>query len=120
MSIQYFGKNERMSQGVVHNNTVYLAGQVASNSSGSMREQTDQILTGIDGLLAQANTDKSQLLSATIWITDMAEFSEMNAAWDSWVSTDCPPVRACVQATLAKPEWKVEIMVTAALLPTTS
>lgn len=115
MSIQRFDSNNRMSQVVIHNGTVYLAGQVAHDASAPMRGQTEQILAGIDTLLEQAGTDKSRLLSATIWVTDMAEFSEMNAAWDAWVAPGQPPVRACVQAALAKPEWKVEIMVVAAL-----
>jgi enamine deaminase RidA (YjgF/YER057c/UK114 family) len=115
MSIQYFDSNDRMSQIVIHNHTVYLAGQVATDASQPMKTQTEQVLANIDALLARAGTDKSQLLSATIWITEMGEFSEMNAAWDAWVASGNPPVRACVQAALARPEWKVEIMAVAAL-----
>lgn len=115
MSIQYFGSNKRMSQVVVHDNTVYLAGQVPADTTVPMRRQTEQVLDRIDSLLAEVGSDKSRLLSATIWITNMDEFGEMNAAWDDWVDADQPPVRACVQAGLAKPEWKVEIMVVAAL-----
>lgn len=115
MSIQYFDSNKRMSQIVVHNRTVYLAGQVAGDATAPMQSQTEQVLANIDALLAQAGTDKSQLLSATIWVTDMAEFSEMNAAWDAWVTPGRPPVRACVEAPLARAEWKVEIMAVAAL-----
>jgi enamine deaminase RidA (YjgF/YER057c/UK114 family) len=115
MTITYKGSNQRMSQVTVHNGTVYLAGQVAADASVGMREQTEQILAGIDDLLAQAGTAKDHLLSATIWVTDLAEFDQMNAAWDAWVTPGRPPVRACVEAKLAKPEWKVEIMVVAAL-----
>lgn len=115
MTITYQGSNQRMSQVTVHNGTVYLAGQVAADASADMRGQTEQILAGIDALLAQAGTAKDNLLSATIWVTDLAEFDQMNAAWDAWVTPGRPPVRACVEARLAKPEWKVEIMVVAAL-----
>ena len=100
MSDRYIDSNQRMSQVVVHGNT---AGQ------------TEQILQGIDQLLAKAGTDKSHILSATIWVTDMAEFQEMNAAWDAWVTPGRTPARACVTGNLAKPEWKVEIMVIAAI-----
>ncbi|MEX1057005.1 MAG: RidA family protein [Natronospirillum sp.] len=115
MSIQHFDSNARMSQMVVHNQTVYLAGQVPTDATAPMQGQTEQVLANIDNLLAKAGTDKSHLLSATIWVTDLAEFNQMNAAWDAWVVPGRPPVRACVQASLAKPEWKVEIMVIAAL-----
>lgn len=115
MSIKHIDAGERMSQIVIHNNTVYLAGQVAEDGQAPMQTQTEQVLAAIDSLLARAGTDKSLLLSATIWVTDMAEFSEMNAAWDAWVTPGRPPVRACVEAALAKPDWKVEISVIAAL-----
>ena len=105
----------RMSQIVIHGNTVYLAGVVARNNAGkSVTEQTKEILSTIDGYLAKAGTDKSKLLSANIWITDMANFNEMNAVWDSWVSPGNTPARATVEAKLANPGYKVEIMVVAA------
>ena len=105
----------RMSQVVIHGNTVYLAGVVARNNAGkSMTEQTKEILSTIDGYLAKAGTDKSKLLSANIWITDMANFNEMNAVWDGWVSPGNTPARATVEAKLAAPGYKVEIMVVAA------
>lgn len=115
MTMKHIDANQRMSQIVTHNQTVYLAGQVAQDGKAPMRTQTEQVLAAIDALLAKAGTDKSQLLAATIWVSDMAEFSEMNAAWDAWVTPGRPPVRACVEAALASPEWKVEVMVTAAL-----
>jgi enamine deaminase RidA (YjgF/YER057c/UK114 family) len=115
MSDRYIDSNQRMSQVVVHGNTAYLAGQVAHDASAGMRGQTEQILEGIDQLLAKAGTDKSHILSATIWVTDMAEFQEMNTAWDAWVTPGRTPARACVTGNLAKPEWKVEIMVIAAI-----
>jgi enamine deaminase RidA (YjgF/YER057c/UK114 family) len=105
----------RMSQAVVHGDTVYLAGQVALNAPGaSAREQTLDILASIDALLAEAGTDKSKLLSATIWLTDMGNFAEMNEVWDAWVSPGNTPGRACVEAKLAAPQFTVEIAVIAA------
>ena len=115
MSIQRFETGPRMSQVVVHGNTVYLAGVVASNAKGeSVTRQTQDILSIIDGHLATAGTDKSKLLSATIYITDMATFAEMNAVWDGWVSPGNTPARATVEARLAAPVYNVEIMVIAA------
>ena len=115
MSIQRFDTGPRMSKAVVHGNTVYLAGLVADAPKGkSVTEQTRDILAQIDGYLAKVGTDKSKLLSANIWITDMANFAEMNAVWDAWVSPGNTPARATVEARLATPDYKVEIMVTAA------
>lgn len=115
MSIQRFETGPRMSQVMVHGNTVYLAGVVARHNSGkSVGEQTKEILSTIDGYLAQAGTDKSKLLTANIWIADMSTFNEMNAAWDAWVSPGNTPARATVEAKLAAPGYTVEIMVTAA------
>ena len=105
----------RMSQIVIHGDTVYLAGIVAhANKGKSVTEQTREILSTIDGHLKQAGTDKSKLLSANIWIADMANFAEMNAVWDTWVSPGNTPARATVEARLAAPDYKVEIMVVAA------
>ena len=115
MSISYSDATERMSQITVHNGTVYLAGQVPQDTSADMHDQTREVLETLDGLLKRAGSAKDHLLSATIWITDMAEFDAMNTAWDAWVAPGRPPVRACVEARLAKPDWKVEIMVVAAL-----
>src|SRR5690348_7745064 len=115
MSIERKDVGARMSQVVIHGNTVYLAGVVAQNAKGkSVTEQTKDILATIDSHLAKAGTDKSKLLSANIWITDMAKFAEMNAVWDAWVSPGNTPARATVEAQLAAPDYKVEIMVTAA------
>jgi enamine deaminase RidA (YjgF/YER057c/UK114 family) len=115
MSIQRFETGPRMSQVVVHGNTVYLAGVVASKAAGeSVAKQTQEILSIIDGHLAKAGTDKSKLLSANIYITDMKNFAEMNAAWDAWVSPGNTPARATVEAKLAGPQYHVEIMVVAA------
>jgi enamine deaminase RidA (YjgF/YER057c/UK114 family) len=115
MSIQRFETGPRMSQVVVHGNTVYLAGVVATNAKGeSVTKQTQDILSIIDAHLATAGTDKSKLLSATIYITDMARFAEMNAVWEGWVSPGNTPARATVEARLAAPVYNVEIMVIAA------
>ncbi|MFY9688135.1 MAG: RidA family protein [Pseudolabrys sp.] len=115
MAIERHDVGPRMSKAVVHGNTVYLAGIVADNSKGkSVKDQTQDILRQIDGFLTKAGTDKSKLLSANIWITDMAEFAEMNAVWDAWVAPGNTPARATVQARLASPDYKVEIMVVAA------
>ena len=115
MSVERHETGPRMSQVVIHGNTVYLAGVVARQNQGkSVTEQTKDILSTIDGYLAKAGTDKSKLLSANIWITDMATFNEMNAVWDGWVSPGNTPARATVEAKLAAPGYKVEIMVVAA------
>lgn len=115
MSIQRFDTGPRMSQAVVHGNTVYLAGVVAHKSAGeSITKQTQEILSVIDGHLAKAGTDKSKLLSTNIYITDMKNFAEMNAVWDAWVSPGNTPARATVEAKLAAPQYLVEIMVVAA------
>jgi enamine deaminase RidA (YjgF/YER057c/UK114 family) len=115
MTIQRIKPGPRMSGAVVHGNTVYLAGQVANKTAGqSVAEQTKEILSLIDGLLAEAGTDKSKILMANIWITDMATFQEMNGVWDSWVAQGNTPARATVEAKLATPQYKVEIAVIAA------
>jgi enamine deaminase RidA (YjgF/YER057c/UK114 family) len=115
MSIERHESGPRMSKAVVHGSTVYLAGIVADSPKGkSMTEQTKSILSQIDGFLARAGTDKGKLLSANIWITDMAKFGEMNAVWDAWVSPGHAPARATVEAKLASPDYLVEIMVVAA------
>lgn len=106
--------NHRMSQIVACNGMVFLAGQVAQDPSEDVQGQTRQILAQIDALLAQAGTDKSKLLSANIWVTDIREFQAMNEIWDAWVDRENPPARACVEARLARPELSVEIQVTAA------
>jgi enamine deaminase RidA (YjgF/YER057c/UK114 family) len=112
MKIERHETGPRMSKAVIHGDTVYLAGIVADSPKGkSMAEQTSNILSQIDGFLAMAGTDKTKLLSANIWITDMAHFAEMNTVWDAWVSPGNTPARATVEAKLASPDYKVEIMV---------
>src|ERR1700755_2236713 len=115
MSIQRFETGPRMSQVVVHGNTVYLAGVVAHKAAGeSVTKQTQDILATIDSHLAKAGSDKSKLLSANIYITGMKNFAEMNAVWDAWVSPGNTPARATVEAKLAAPQYLLEIMVVAA------
>jgi enamine deaminase RidA (YjgF/YER057c/UK114 family) len=114
MSIQRFKIGPRMSQAVVHNDTVYLAGQVAEDTTADAKGQTSQILNQIDELLALTGTDKSKLLSATVYLSDMANFGAMNAAWEPWVDPANPPVRATVEAKLAGPAYLVEIAIIAA------
>jgi len=116
MPIERLHAGPRMSQVVIHNKTVYLAGQVATAAAGkSVAEQTKDILATIDTRLAEAKTDKSHLLSATIWLTDMATFAQMNQVWDGWVKPGAAPTRATVEsAQLAAPEYKIEIAVIAA------
>jgi enamine deaminase RidA (YjgF/YER057c/UK114 family) len=114
MSIQRFETGPRMSQAVVHGNTVYLAGVVADDLKADTAGQTKQILDKIDRLLKTAGTDKTKILSANIWLTDMRTFADMNKMWDAWVSPGNTPARATVEAALAGPDYRVEIMVVAA------
>ena len=115
MTLQRIKPGPRMSGAVVHGNTVYLAGQVANAAAGgSVTEQTREILQIIDGLLAEAGTDKTKLLMVNIWLSDMATFAEMNAVWDGWVAQGNTPARATVEAKLAAPQYTVEIAVIAA------
>jgi enamine deaminase RidA (YjgF/YER057c/UK114 family) len=115
MTIERKEIGARMSQIVVHGDTVYLAGIVAhANKGKSVTEQTREILSTIDKYLAQVGSDKTKVLKANIWITDIGKFAEMNAVWDAWVAPGHTPARACVEAKLATPEHNVEIMVVAA------
>jgi enamine deaminase RidA (YjgF/YER057c/UK114 family) len=115
MSLQRFDVGARMSEMAVHNGVAYLAGQVAEDGSADCAGQTRQVLAAIDRLLARAGTDKTRILRAQIFLADIADFPAMNAVWDSWVVAGHAPPRATVQAALARPEWKVEIVVTAAV-----
>ncbi len=105
----------RMSQAVVHGDTVYLAGQVADDPTVDVTGQTVQILASIDRLLAAAGSDKTRILSANIYLADIGTFAQMNAAWDAWVPVGHTPARATVEARLAAPQYKVEIQVVAAI-----
>lgn len=116
MTIERFHTNNRMSQIVIHNDTVYLAGQVALKAPGnSVAEQTKAILDQIDGLLTEAGTDKSKVLTATIWLCSMDDFEEMNIVWDQWSKGGAAPCRAAVESPrLAASQFTVEIGIIAA------
>lgn len=113
--IQRFQVGKRLSEMAIYNGVAYLAGQVPEDDSLDMYGQTQQVLAEIDKWLAQAGTDKSKILMAQVFVADIAEFDEMNRAWDEWVASDNAPPRAAVEAKLANPNWKVEIVVTAAI-----
>ena len=115
MEIKRQHTNQRMSRIVTHNHTVYLCGQVCADASKDITEQTQTMLDKVDDLLAQANSDKYHILSATVYISDMANFAAMNAVWDAWVPEGHAPARACVQAAMARPELLVEVSVVAAV-----
>lgn len=113
--IQRMDVGPRMSELAVHNGTVYLAGQVASDASADIQGQTAQVLAAVDALLAKVGSDKSKILMTQIFLADLSEFAGMNAVWDAWVVPGHAPPRATVQAALAKVDWKIEIVITAAV-----
>jgi enamine deaminase RidA (YjgF/YER057c/UK114 family) len=112
--VQRIDVGARMSEAAIHNGTVYLAGQIAEVPGQDMEGQTRQVLAAIDALLTKAGTDKSKILMAQIFIADLGDFAAMNRVWDAWVVPGHTPPRATVQAALANPDWKIEIVVTAA------
>lgn len=117
MTIKRISPGPRMSAVVVHNGIAYVSGQVPNKTAaaGSVKDQTAEVLSIIDGLLAEAGTDKTKLLTTTIYLTDIGTFNDMNAAWEAWVSPEGKPARATVEAKLANPSYKVEIVVSAAV-----
>ncbi|KIC16342.1 MULTISPECIES: RidA family protein [unclassified Leisingera] len=104
---------QRMSQIVTHGDTIYLAGQVGT-AGASVAQQTQDCLDKIDALLAEAGSDKTRILQTVIWLSDMRDFAEMNAVWDAWVAEGHAPARACGEAKLAREDFLVELIVTAA------
>lgn len=106
--------SQRMSRIVIHQDTIYLCGQVATDASKDIAEQTQTMLNKVDELLTQAGSGRERILSATIYLKDMADFAAMNAIWDAWVPEGHAPARACVEAAMARPELLVEISVIAA------
>ncbi len=115
MNLTRLGAGPRMSQGVVRGDTVYLAGQVADKTAGAgVADQTREILAAIDALLAEAGSDKTRILMATIYLADIATFADMNSEWDKWVVAGRAPARATIEAKLVAPQYKVEIAVVAA------
>ncbi|GGK78541.1 RidA family protein [Amphritea balenae] len=115
MSIERMETAQRMSRIVIHNDTVYLCGQVAKDANAGIKEQTETMLDKVDALLEQAGSDRKNILSATIYVRDMKDFAGMNEVWDNWVPEGYAPARACVEARMARPELLVEISVVAAL-----
>lgn len=113
MTITRIDTNARMSQAVIHGDTVYLSGQIGAPGE-SVAAQTAAVLAKIDALLEQTGSSKEQVLSATIWLADMADFAEMNDVWDAWVAEGHAPARATGEAKLATPDFKVEIIIVAA------
>lgn len=114
-SVKRFHVGDRLSEMAVFNGTVYLAGQVAADAAQDIGSQTRQVLAAVDRLLAEAHTDSAHILMAHVFLADLADFDAMNAVWDDWVPPGDAPPRATVQARLARPEWKIEIVVTAAV-----
>jgi enamine deaminase RidA (YjgF/YER057c/UK114 family) len=116
MALKRIGAGNRMSRAVIHGNKVYLAGFTPDKALGkSVAEQTEDILAQIDDVLKQAGTDKTNIIKANIWLTDMKTFADMNSVWDKWVVSGQAPARATVEAALAAPGIDVEIMVEAAI-----
>ena len=114
MSIERFHVGKRLSEMVIHDNTIYLAGQVADDAKTDAASQVRQVLAQIDKLLAETGSDKTKILSATIYLPSMADFPALNAAWEAWVPAGHCPARATVEAKLAAPDYKVEIQIIAA------
>lgn len=114
-TLQRIDVGARLSEAAIHNGTIYLAGQVPDDATQDIRGQTAQVLAMIDRLLERAGSDKTRLLMVQIFLADLADFDGMNAVWDQWVAAGHAPPRATVQARLAKPEWKIEIVATAAV-----
>jgi enamine deaminase RidA (YjgF/YER057c/UK114 family) len=114
MTVQRLQVGSRLSKAVVHGDTVYLAGIVADHPIPDVAAQTGQILDQIDKLLGECGTDKSKILTATIWLADIRYYDEMNSVWDKWVAPGNTPARACVESRLAHPKYLVEIRLVAA------
>ena len=113
--VQRFDVGPRLSEMAIHKGVMYLAGQVPDDASQDIRGQTAQVLGMIDRLLERAGTDKRHLLMVQIFLADLADFDGMNEVWDAWVPAGHAPARATVQARLARPEWRIEVVATAAL-----
>jgi len=107
--------DSRLSEVAVHNGTAYLAGQIATDASLAIQGQTAQVLAAVDALLARVGSDKSKILMAQIFLADLADYAGMNEVWDAWVVPGHTPARATVQAALAQPGWRIEVVVTAAV-----
>ena len=115
MEIKRVETKKRMSRAVIHNNTIYLCGQVAKDSTKDIKEQTLTTLEKVDELLESVGSNRDKILSATIYIKDMSMFQEMNDVWDNWINEGFAPARACVEAKMAREELLVEVSVVAAV-----
>lgn len=115
MEIKRYETKKRMSKVVIHNEIAYLCGQVAKDRTKNIKEQTTSMLKNVEEILESINSDKSKILSATIYLKDMELFSEMNEIWDNWVEEGYAPARACVEAKMSSSELLVEISVVAAV-----
>ncbi|MFO1379864.1 MAG: RidA family protein [Chitinivorax sp.] len=115
MSLQRFHVGPRYCEYVIHNGTIYLSGQVPDDASQDIGGQTRQVLDYIERWLTEAGSHRGNIVSATIYLADLADYDGMNAVWDAWLPQGCAPARATVQARLARPEWKVEIQIVAAV-----
>jgi enamine deaminase RidA (YjgF/YER057c/UK114 family) len=113
--IKRMGVGKRLSNIVIHNDTIYLAGLVADDTTADVAGQTRQVLAKIETALKAAGSDKTKMLMATIWLADIKDFDAMNRVWDPWIPEGQPPTRACIESRLARPELKVEIRVIASL-----
>ena len=113
MDIRYLGASKRYSEAVVANGLVFLSGMVPENPEADAKAQTENVLAQIDSWLVQCQSDKAHILEGTIYLPDMNDYAAMNEAWDAWTAPECAPARACVEAKLASPDWKVEIKITA-------
>ena len=113
--VRRFHVGDRLSEMAIHNGTIYLAGQVAADATQDIRGQTTQVLAAVDKLLAEAGTERAHIVMCQIYLADMADFAAMNSIWDDWVEPGDAPPRATVQAALARAQWKIEVVVTAAL-----
>lgn len=113
MTIRHYQPTNRLSDATVANGFVFLAGQVPRNEDADITAQAADVLAQIDAILADCGSDKAHICEAVIYLPDLADYAGMNAAWDAWVTPGATPARACVQAALANPKWKVEIKLTA-------
>lgn len=113
--IERIDAGQRMSEACIHNGVAYLAGQVPETVGADIERQTAEVLKEVDALLAKVGSDKARILRAQVYLADIADFDGMNRAWDAWVAPGAAPARATVEARLADPGWRVEIVVTAAV-----
>lgn len=117
MSIEFYQSGNRFAEATITNGLIFLAGQVPTNENAEISAQTTNVLAQIDKILHACNSDKQHICEATIYLANMQDYAGMNQAWDAWITPGWAPARACVQAALANPQWKVEIKITAVQKP---